>query len=72
MLKGNNVILNKICCGDNHDLARAFCLSTVFIQISSKIETHSCPGEPDVKILEDAHELFVKFVKCEFKDCVLV
>jgi hypothetical protein len=68
MLKGNDMMLDKMGCGPNHDLAHAFCFGAVFAEISSKVEVHSYPGEPDGETLEDAHELFLKFVRCEFKD----
>ena len=68
MLKGNNVILNELGYGHNRDLARAFCLGAVFTEVSSKVEIHSYPGELDGETLEEAHELFLKFVRGEFED----
>ncbi len=54
------------------DLAYTFCLSIVFIEVSSKVEIHSYYDKPGVKILEDTCESFLKFVRCGFKDCVFV
>ena len=68
MLNGNNMILKKLGYGHNHDLACAFCLGALFAEISSKIEIHSYPGEPDGETLEEAHELFLKFVRGKFED----
>jgi hypothetical protein len=68
MLKGNNMILNKIGYENSHDLTRAFYLGVVFTEIFSKVEIHSYPGEPDGETLEDVHELFLKFVMGKFED----
>jgi hypothetical protein len=68
MLNGNNMILNNLGYGNSHDLPRAFCLGAVFAEIYSKVEIYSYPGEPDGKTLEEAHELFLKFVRGEFED----
>ncbi len=62
------MMLNELGYGHNHDLAGAFCLGVVFAEISSKVEIHSYPGEPDGETLEEAHELFLKFVRGEFKE----
>ena len=68
MLSGDNMILKKLGYVHNHDLTCAFCLGAVFAEISSKVEIHSFPGELEGETLEEAHELFLKFVRGEFED----
>jgi len=68
MLKGNNMILDRLGYGNIHELSKAFCLGAVFAEVSAQLEIWSLPIDPDVDLMNEVTELFLGFVRGEYEN----
>jgi hypothetical protein len=68
MLKGNISILKTLQFDKIPELSRAFCLGVVFAEILTHLNTHSYPEQPDEKSMQEAHKMFLAFVRGEYEN----
>lgn len=68
MLKGNISILKTLQFDQIPELSRAFCLGVVFAEILTHLNAHSYPEQPDEKSMQEAHNMFLAFVRGEYEN----
>ena len=68
MLKGNNMILDRLGYHSSPELSKAFCLGAVFAEISFQIDIYSLGEAPDTHTLSEATELFLGFVRGDYEN----
>jgi hypothetical protein len=67
MLKGNNMILQRLGYKNFPELSLAFCQGVVFSEIAIQVDLHCYPHPPDEKTMLEATELFLSFIRREFE-----
>lgn len=68
MLKGNISILKTLQFDQIPELSRSFCLGVVFAEILTHLNAHSYPEQPDEQSMQEAHKMFLAFVRGEYEN----